>query len=185
MSTKYIALMTIQKTVEPGQAKTLTSPGKRPVVKEIAAGTIMTFGNSKEEQDDLKTLLGMTAVRTYTKEDDKGIPETLTGLSPEQQQMAAADLADLARLRADEAARIAAANNGGGNGGGPDTNEQINPVDGLKTHAELDKYLGDKGYTIEGWGAEGINTVVEKQGALKVADQNAAAAAAAASSDLV
>lgn len=175
MSTKYIALMTIQKTVEPGQAKTLTSPGKRPVVKEIAPGTILTIDDN---DPDLKDLLGMTAVRKFTKEDAKGIPETLTGLSTEQQQMAAQDVADLARLRADEQARKDAAANGGGNGGGTtDTNAQTNPVDALKTHAELDKYLADKKYTIEGWGADGLKTVAEKQGALKVADDNAAAAA--------
>lgn len=175
MSTKYIALMTIQKTVEPGQAKTPLSPGKRPVVKEIPAGTIITIDDN---DPDLKDLLSMTAVRKFTKEDAKGIPETLTGLSVEQQQMAAQDVADLARLRADEAARLAAANDGGNGGGTTDTSTQTNPVDALKTHADLDKYLADKKYTIEGWGEDGkIKTVAEKQGALKAADDNAAAAA--------
>lgn len=177
MSTRYISLMTIQKTVEPGQAKTLTSPGKRPVVNEVAPGTIIPF---EDNDPDLKDLLAMGAVRKFTKEDAKGIPEaSLNTLTVEQQQMAAQDVADLARLRADEAARLAAANDGGNGGGTTDTTDQINPVDGLKTHADLDKYLADKKYTIEGWGEDGkVKTVAEKQGALKVADQNAAAAAA-------
>ena len=177
MSTKYIALTTIQKTVTPGTRKTATQAGTRPVVKEIVPGTILVIDDANEA----KELLALGAIRKPSEEELNGkVPDEINSLSQEQVELSAKDRADLARLRKEEDERKAAAKNNGGSGGnGGGTTETTDPVDALKTHADLDKYLADKKYTIEGWGVDGgVKTVAEKQTALRAADKAAADAAA-------
>jgi hypothetical protein len=184
MSTRYIAVTTISKTVTPGERKTANSAGRRPVVKEIAPGTILVI----DDKDEAKELTAIGAIRLATEDDLKpGLKsEGINDLSLEQQQMSAADYAELQRYRAAEDERRRAANDPanqsgtGGGTGGSTAQTTTDPVDALKTHADLDKYLADKGYTVQGWG-ETIKTVADKQTALRNADKAAAEAAAAGS----
>ena len=177
MSTRYITLTTIHKTVTPGKRKTLTEAGSRPEIKEIAPGTIIVIDDALEA----KELVGLGAIRVPTEEELHGKnPEDINSLSLEQIELAAADRADLDRLRADEAARKAA-----GGGASTSTTEPpaVDPVDALTTHAKLDEYLAAKGYTVQGWNVEGgVKTVADKQTALRNANKAAAEEAAAASS---
>ena len=179
MSNKYITLTTVSKTVTPGTRKTANSAGSRPVVKEIDPGTIIVI----DDADEAKELVALGAIRRPTDDELKGkVPDEINALSNEQIAMSAKDRADLDRLRREEDERRAAADaggNGGGTGGTTDTTS-VDPVDALKTHADLDKYLADKGYTVQGWG-ETVKTVADKQTALRNADKAAAEAAAAGS----
>lgn len=187
MSTKYIAVTTISKTVTPGTRKTATTAGTRPVVKEILPGTIIVI----DDKDEAKELLGLGAIRAATEDDLRPghTSEGINDLSLEQQQMSAQDRADLERLRREEDERKRANTNpdnnagaGGGTGGGA-APQTVDPVDALTSHTKLDAYLADKKYSIPGWNEEGkIKTVADKQTALRNADK---AAAEAAANDLV
>jgi hypothetical protein len=178
MSTKYVTLTTISKTVTPGTRKTATSAGSRPVVKEIEPGTVIVI----DDADEAKELVALGAIRRPTDDELKGkVPDEINALSNEQIAMSAKDRADLERLRREEDARRAAADAGGNGGtGGTTDTTPVDPVADLKTHADLDKYLADKGYTVQGWG-ESVKTVTDKQTALRNADKAAAEAAAAGS----
>ena len=105
MATKYIALHTISVTVEPGQAKTATTPARRPKIKEIVPGTHLVL----DDQDQIDELLEAKAIRKFTKDDGKAAQvENLSDLSEEQQAAADAEQARIDAQANDENARRAA-----------------------------------------------------------------------------
>jgi len=167
--TKYIALHTITSTVTPGERKTATNPGKRPVTKDIRPGTVLVI-NDQAKADEL---LEAKAIRKATKDDTKDTHvEELGKLNADEANAAALEEARVNREAAAETKRREDAAAAAAKAGTP-AKAKANAKVGKPAASAADAKDGAAGAAGNGGNKDGTGT---NKGANTTADANGNAA---------